>query len=562
MFIEVVVCAFIGIIAMLAILTLWRKKYSRFTPDNKHSIFQVLLDAIDSIFSLYLEIRRPCISVNVVKYFTEKSKIFRQQPLFTHWLYGVRWVIIHKAEAVKELLKEKRIIEKSDFYDFLKPYFGTSILTCDTSQWKERRKLLAPCFQSSMLKGYLNVFNEHAQKLVEFLHEETGKEFTCVERPISLCSLDIACESILGVKIGALQSEAEKYVYSLHRLLDLIISRMWKFWQWTDFIFHYLKAYRELLQHLRVAHGFSRSIIKERKLRYMNGETIDVSRRPKCLLDVLLKLHIEDQVLDEEGVRQEVDTFISAGHDTSAAAVKWTLYLIGLYPEVQEKIHQELDSVLGADSKGPLSVANLNELTYLECVLKVRSNSSSVSNGWAFLEDLEYVLKVFLEETNMCGECNRLYPPVPVIARKVSEETTICGYTIPNRTTVIVSPFLVHRDEDVFPDPEKFDPERFLPENSVHIPECAYIPFVAGPRNCIDIILHQRNECIHLSLNLKIYIFVRTCLWRDGSESPGVSHSEKLLSSLSGLEGPSASVAKLSLQSSQPARIKFRRREQ
>ncbi|GIX79787.1 cytochrome P450 4V2, partial [Caerostris extrusa] len=176
--------------------------------------------------------------------FQRKVKQFRRQPLFTLRLCGVRWVIIHKAEAVKDLLKEKRIIERSDFYDFFKPYLGTGIITCDSSQWKERRKLLAPCFQSSMLNGCITVFNEHAQKLVEFLHEETSKEFTCVESPLALCSLDIACDYILGVKIGALQSEAEEFVSSLDRLLDVAMSRMWKFWQWPDFLFHCSKTYK------------------------------------------------------------------------------------------------------------------------------------------------------------------------------------------------------------------------------------------------------------------------------------------------------------------------------
>ncbi|GIX93066.1 probable cytochrome P450 4d20 [Caerostris darwini] len=124
----------------------------------------------------------------------------------------------------------------------------------------------------------------------------------------------------------------------------------------------------------------------------MKGELGDDSRRPKCLLDVLLKLHIEDQVLDEDGVGQEVDTFISAGHDSISVTVKWALYLIGLYPDVQEKIHHELDSVLGADSKGPLSVADLNELKYMDCVLK---------------------------------ESNRLYPPAAAFGRKVPEEISI-----------------------------------------------------------------------------------------------------------------------------------------
>ncbi|GIY08404.1 cytochrome P450 4c3 [Caerostris extrusa] len=444
----------------------------RLFPDNKHSVFNVLRDAAEYNFVETSGNNPFCISY----------------PLFTYWLCGVKLVFIHKAEAVKDLLKEKRIIEKSTFYDFLKPYFGTSVFTCDSSKWKERRKLLSAGFHISMLKGYVNVFNEHAQKLVEFLHEETGKKNSHALKPSYLC--------IFGVKIGALQSEAEEYVSSLHRLSDLAMSRIWKVWQWPEFIFHFSKAYREFLQHLRIAHGFSRR----------KWET--TAEDPKCLLDVLLKLHIEDQVLDEEGVRQEVDTFISAGHETVAVAVKWALYLIGLYPEVQEKLHQELDSLLGVGSKGPLSVAELNEMKYLECVLK---------------------------------ECNRIYPPVPIIARNITEETGISFFRwlhSTKRTQVIVSPLLVHRDEDVFPDPEKFDPERFLPENSAHIPECAYIPFAAGPRGCIGRVFAEMEVKIlvcHILRNFSLHSL----------------DSRDLVLPL----------IKITLQSSQSARIKFRRRQ-
>ncbi|GIY09383.1 cytochrome P450 4c3 [Caerostris darwini] len=202
MFFEIVVCALIGITAVLAIWTLRRKKYSKFVPDNKYSVFQVLVDAVDSILFVTSG-KKNALHLYIAKYFREKSE--KSRP--------------------------------------------------DSSQWKERRKLLAAGFHSSMLKRYVTVINEHAQKLVEFLHEEMGKKFTCVESPLSLCSLDIVC--------GELNDAANQ-------------------------------------------------IIKERKLMYMNGKIRDDSRRPKCLLDVLLKLHIEDQLLDEDGVRQEVDTFIAA----------------------------------------------------------------------------------------------------------------------------------------------------------------------------------------------------------------------------------------------------------
>ncbi|GIY53338.1 hypothetical protein CEXT_286921 [Caerostris extrusa] len=104
MFFEVVVlCLHRGV---FAILTLRRKKYSRFVSDSKHSVFHMLVDALDSIL-FATSGKKNSLHVYIVKYFKEKSKKFRQYPLFTHWLCGVPLVIIHKAEAVKELLKEK-----------------------------------------------------------------------------------------------------------------------------------------------------------------------------------------------------------------------------------------------------------------------------------------------------------------------------------------------------------------------------------------------------------------------------------------------------------------------
>ncbi|GIY46219.1 cytochrome P450 4c3 [Caerostris darwini] len=182
------------------------------------------------------------------------------------------------------------------------------------------------------------------------------------------------------------------------------------------------------------------------------------------------------------------------------------IYLGGLYPEVQEKIHQELDRVLGADSKGPLSISDLNGLKFLDYVLK---------------------------------ESNRLYPPAAAIARKTSEDISICGYTIPKRAQVIVAPFLVHRDEDVFPDPEKFDPNRFLPENSARIPECAYIAFAAGPRDCI----------VRVFAEMEVKILVCHILRNFSLHS--LDSRDRVLP-----------IIKINLQSSQPTRIKFRRRQQ
>ncbi|GBM68535.1 Cytochrome P450 4c3 [Araneus ventricosus] len=130
----------------------------------------------------------------------------------------------------------------------------------------------------------------------------------------------------------------------------------------------------------------------------------------------------------------------------------WTLFLIGHHPEVQSKLHEELDRTFGKDVDTPISVNDLNHLDYMECVIK---------------------------------ESNRIYTIVPIHGRQFYEDTKICGYTIPKGSAGIVLSYYLHRDETVFPDPEKFDPDRFLPENEINIPDFAYIPFSAGPRNCI-----------------------------------------------------------------------------
>ncbi|GBN90802.1 Cytochrome P450 4c3 [Araneus ventricosus] len=131
----------------------------------------------------------------------------------------------------------------------------------------------------------------------------------------------------------------------------------------------------------------------------------------------------------------------------------WTLFLIGHHPDVQSKLHEELDRTFGKDVDTPISVNDLNHLDYMECVIK---------------------------------ESNRIYTIVPIHGRQFYEDTKICGYTIPKGSSGIVLSYYLHRDESVFPDPEKFDPDRFLPENEINIPDFAYIPFSAGPRNCIE----------------------------------------------------------------------------
>lgn len=140
------------------------------------------------------------------------------------------------------------------------------------------------------------------------------------------------------------------------------------------------------------------------------------------------------------------------GHDTTSAAISWTLFLIGADPVIQQKVIDELDEIMCGDRTRSPTMKELLDMKYLECCIK---------------------------------EALRLYPSVPLIARHIREEVKIDNYTIPVGTTAMIVTYMLHRNPEIYPKPEQFNPDRFLPENCKGRHPYAYIPFSAGPRNCI-----------------------------------------------------------------------------
>ncbi|CAL1276481.1 unnamed protein product [Larinioides sclopetarius] len=444
-------CVLAGVITIIVKCSLWRKKCSQLLAGEKPGFFDILGDLKE--FILYDNTPDKYFSkLNYLEVLKRRTEKYRKQKLFCLWITYMPFVCLVKAEAVKELLIEKRMLEKSLLYKWFKPILGYGLITSSVAKWKPRKKLLVPCFHLDVLRGFLPVFNEQSRELVEYFQKETTKDFSYIETPITLTTLDIICETMFGVKVGALGNDTSEYVQSVRRVLEIFMLRMSKIWLWPDFIFKFTKLGREMNDGLRMLHNFTRNIIQEKKKRFLRGEKDQNDGKRKALLDMLLQRHIEADELDEEDIGEEVDTFALAGHETVSTTIIWALYLIGLNTEIQARIHEELDRVFGENSERPVSEEDLSQLQYLECVLK---------------------------------ETNRLCPAVPLFGRNIPETTEICGQTLPKETSCLVLTYFLHRDEEVFPDPERFDPDRFSPENCPKIPEFAYVPFGAGPRNCI-----------------------------------------------------------------------------
>jgi cytochrome P450 len=169
------------------------------------------------------------------------------------------------------------------------------------------------------------------------------------------------------------------------------------------------------------------------------------------LLTMLIETRDEEtgEAMDDKQLRDEVMTLLLAGHETTSTALSWTLYLLSQHPDVRERLEVEVDAVLG-DRKPAFE--DLPKLSYANKVLQ---------------------------------ESLRLYPPAWGLARWCHEADEVGGYYVAPNTSVTLSPFLTHRHPDFWPEPERFDPERFAPEQEKGRPRFAYIPFGGGPRLCI-----------------------------------------------------------------------------
>ncbi|GAB1860793.1 Cytochrome P450 4C1 [Camponotus japonicus] len=356
-------------------------------------------------------------------------------------------------------------IEKGHPYELMESWLGKGLLTSTGKQWFHDRKLLGPTFHFSILDQFAVVMSEKAEILIKCLKKEIAKnpgEAINIFPFADNAALDVICETAMGVNVHA-QKKETKYTTTIHRCSKLIMERSYRPWLWPDCFYNLISEGKEYRSVVNIIHKFTREVIRKKKVTRQspNGSTkveseddeLDIGKRKrKAFLDLLLDQNeMAETPLTDDELRAQVDTFMFEGHDTTAVAITWTLFLLGNNLEHQEKVHEELEEVF-KDSETPATVKELSQLKYLDRIIK---------------------------------ETLRLFPSVPLITRKLAEDVKMGDYILPKGITVLLAIFLLHLNPEVWSDPKKFDPDRFLPENSKYRNPYAYIPFSAGPRNCI-----------------------------------------------------------------------------
>uniref|UniRef100_H2Y6M8 Uncharacterized protein n=1 Tax=Ciona savignyi TaxID=51511 RepID=H2Y6M8_CIOSA len=407
-----------------------------------------------------------------------------KQKLAVVWLGPVPLVAIVHPDAAEVVLRSSKHMEKSFVYRFLHPWLGTGLLTSGGEKWKQRRRLITPSFHFNILLDFLEVMNEQSTKMLRNLDAavQSGSKVN-VGRAITMCALDIICETAMGRTVNAQSDQESEYVKALYRISDIIQQRQKSPALWWDLAFSKMAMGREHDATIDVLHRFTMNVISDRaqsktEIKYvMGGSPALNTMHPQdmkrmAFLDVLLRAESEDgRSLSLSDIQEEVDTFMFEGHDTTAAAMTWTIYLIGRHPAIQARIHEELDDVFGGDM-GTITNSHLQKLSLLERTIK---------------------------------ESLRMFPSVPFIGRVTTEECSVGSHSIPAGTQVAIFIDSLHHNPSVWPDVDRFDPDRFLPENCVGRHPYSFIPFSAGPRNCIGQKFALMEEKVLLTQILRKY---------------------------------------------------------
>jgi cytochrome P450 len=340
-----------------------------------------------------------------------------------------------------ELIHQVLVTDADKFYkpSSLKqstaPVVGNGLFTNDGDFWKKQRRLVQPAFHTKRIGAYADVMVEHAQALMA--RWQSGQAYE-IDREMTRLTMGIVSKTLFDADVSSEASEIGAMVTDALEVVNKRLDRLMNFPEWVPTAEN-RRIHRAVA---RLDEMIQRFIDDRRKSGEDKGD----------LLSMLLLARDEDDGggMTDQQVRDEAMTVFGAGHETTAAALMWTWYLLSQHPEIEARLLEELDMVLGGRTP---QLSDLPRLTYTEMVIK---------------------------------EAMRLYPPAWSITRQtVGDDVVISGYPVKKGSVVLLNIYGMHRDARYFPDPERFDPERFSPENEKTIPKHAYLPFGGGPRVCI-----------------------------------------------------------------------------
>jgi cytochrome P450 len=359
-----------------------------------------------------------------------ERRIFLRSLFVVNEPAAIKRVLIDNAANYQKTEITRRILE---------PGLGKGLITSEGETWRSHRRTMSPAFDTRSIAAYTPVMTTAAQELLAQWRNVPAGIPVDVATSMMTVTLNIISRTMFSNDsddiVEIMERSAGRYQLEMRpNIMDMLgLPR------WLASLPRKNVAARTLGEFDRVVDR----LIKER--------TRDPDSYPKDLLARLVGARDEQTGvgMNAQEVRDHVITIFLAGHETTAMALTWTWFLLSQHPQVESKLHAEIDSVLGG--RAPIH-EDLGKLVYTRMVI---------------------------------DESMRIYPPVHTIARQAVGDDTLAGRHIPKGSTVMIAPWLLHRHLKLWDNPSVFDPERFSAERSSGRTRFSYLPFGGGKRLCI-----------------------------------------------------------------------------
>lgn len=332
------------------------------------------------------------------------------------------------------------LVQHADHYhkpsttkQILAPIAGNGIFTSDGEFWKRQRRLVQPAFHAKRIGAYGQIITDYADQLGDEWQEDAEH---AIDHDMTRLTMRIIAKTLFDADVAR---EAPEVGQAIREALALVEESFRKFVVLPEWL--PTGRNRKMRRIVERLDALIQTFIDDRRA---SGED------KGDFLSLLLSAQDEDNSrMTDKQVRDEAMTLFGAGHETTSVTLTWTWYLLSQHPEVEARLHDELTQVLGGRLP---TVEDLPRLPYTEMIIK---------------------------------EAMRLYPAAWSVTRQANKDTEIGGFRVTKGQFVFVNLYGMHHDAEFFPEPERFDPERFTPENEKRIAKYAYIPFGGGPRVCI-----------------------------------------------------------------------------
>jgi cytochrome P450 len=346
------------------------------------------------------------------------------------------YVINHPDDVKRVLVSNHRNYTKGTGLDRVKILLGNGIMTSEGEFWKRQRYMMQPLFHRRVITEFARVIDDANNRFIERWEQQAARgELVNITDEMSELTLDVVLHSIFGRDLARLAQQPGGNPFEV--------------------------VTKEQARNLQFAYKFrSLSKLIAEIIHRRRGEEEDHFDYLGMLMDARDK--DTGEAMTEREMIDEVMTLVVAGHETTAAALNWTWYLLSQHPDVDAKMHAE---IMATEEVPSPSLSQMEALTYTHQVI---------------------------------DETLRLYPPGWLLSRRTIGPDVLSGYPIPAGTDVLLSPYLLHRNPRYWSDPDTFKPERFSAEQEASRPRFAYMPFAAGPRHCIGEAFALYEMLVHL----------------------------------------------------------------